>query len=60
MKKGFCSLNNITINIVFEFMILNIFYELGNEILTGSWRIDNQLEVWDFISGKRITGDTCI
>ena len=51
-------MNDTTINIIFEFMILNIFYDIGNEILTGSWRIDNQLEVWDFTSGKRITGNT--
>lgn len=27
----------------------------GNEILTGSWRQHDQLELWDFGSGKRIT-----
>lgn len=28
----------------------------GNEIVTGSWRSDNQLELWDFGSGQRIAG----
>lgn len=27
----------------------------GNEILTGSWRQHDQLELWDFGSGERIT-----
>lgn len=27
----------------------------GNEILTGSWRSSEQLELWDFGSGKRIS-----
>jgi COMPASS component SWD3 len=27
----------------------------GNEILTGSWRHKDQLELWDFGSGERIT-----
>lgn len=27
----------------------------GNEILTGSWRQHDQLELWDFRSGERIT-----
>ena len=27
----------------------------GNDIVTGSWRSDNQLEVWDYISGEKIT-----
>ena len=28
---------------------------VNNEIVTGSWRPDNQLELWDFGSGSRIT-----
>jgi COMPASS component SWD3 len=27
----------------------------GNEVLTGSWRPDNQLELWDFGSGAKIS-----
>jgi WD40 repeat protein len=27
----------------------------GNEVLTGSWRPDNQLEIWDFGTGEKIT-----
>lgn len=27
---------------------------VGNEILTGSWRNDNQLEVWDYRSGEKV------
>jgi WD40 repeat protein len=26
----------------------------GNEVLTGSWRPDNQLEIWDFGTGEKI------
>ena len=26
----------------------------NNEILTGSWRIEKQLEIWDFLSGQKI------
>ena len=29
---------------------------VGNEIVTGSWRPENQLEVWDLGSGSLITG----
>ena len=29
---------------------------LGDEILTGSWRPENQLELWDFGTGKRLQG----
>ena len=28
----------------------------GNEILTGSWRPEDQLEIWDFSTAKKITG----
>ena len=28
----------------------------SNEILTGSWRPEDQLEVWDFSTAKKITG----
>lgn len=28
---------------------------VGNEILTGSWRPNNQLEVWDFGTGNKVT-----
>ena len=27
----------------------------GNEIVTGSWRANNQLEVWDFTTGNKIS-----
>jgi WD40 repeat protein len=27
----------------------------GNEILTGSWRPENQLEIWDYGSGQKIS-----
>lgn len=27
---------------------------VGNEVLTGSWRQNNQLEIWDFGTGKKI------
>jgi hypothetical protein len=33
-----------------------MFIYIGNEVLTGSWRPDNQLELWDFGSGQRIKG----
>lgn len=29
---------------------------VGNEVVTGSWRSENQLEIWDFGSGERIAG----
>ena len=41
----------------FSFVFFAILF-LGNEILTGSWRPDNQLEIWDFGTGKRIAGWT--
>lgn len=28
---------------------------VGNEIVTGSWRAENQLEVWDFTTGEKIS-----
>lgn len=28
---------------------------VGHELLTGSWRNENQLEIWDFGSGKKIS-----
>jgi WD40 repeat protein len=28
----------------------------GNEVVTGAWRSDNQLELWNFGSGQRIAG----
>ena len=28
----------------------------GNEILTGSWRPEDQLEIWDFSTAKKISG----
>ena len=28
---------------------------VGKEVLTGSWRPDKQLELWDFESGNKVT-----
>lgn len=28
---------------------------VGNQIVTGSWRSNQQLEVWDFVSGEKIS-----
>merc|ERR1712072_972359 len=27
---------------------------MGSTVLTGSWRAEDQLELWDFASGKRL------
>ena len=29
----------------------------GDEILTGSWRPENQLQIWDYGTGKLIQGN---
>ena len=37
--------------------ILYVLSLIGGEVLTGSWRPENQLEIWDYGSGKRVTGE---
>jgi hypothetical protein len=39
---------------IYMYMIYDTHMNIGNEILTGSWRPDNQLEIWDYGSGQRI------
>ena len=49
-----------TITIILQLCTYGILYVLsliGGEVLTGSWRPENQLEIWDYGSGKRVTGE---
>ena len=37
-----------------------LFLLKGDEILTGSWRPENQLQIWDYGTGKLIQGNKFI